>query len=687
MTSGVFWNLQDFHDINKGSFKDEFNRFVENQTDLLFYREGLTATVTVERDIKNIMNLKVNGRKESSSRYMRTQVLLSHLPLLMAQDPKNVLIIGLGSGVTVGSASLHPVQEIKAVELESTILEASRFFGDVNYQPWNDPRVELIVDDGRNYLLANGSSFDVIISQPSIPWITGASNLFTQEFFQLVAKRLKEGGVFSQWFSSTDALGVDHYLSAFKAFTRVFPFVMVFETTPGDLLWIGSKNPLNINYDKVLAKISKLEIAKDLQRIDIDGISDLLSLYLGGDESISTLIDGATINTDDKNYVEFFGPYYYFETKGGGTHVSQVLYPKLPPKVLNTMISLAVNHPMDLNPFLLQLSASSLKQGRLPNALSYVNAALEEKSNGEGHLLKAKVLDRYRIFGGNKESRSLLIKSERGELKRALLDENSSLETLEGIAQGFETLGDIRRAEEIYLDLIRTNPRSAYIQTQLGDFYLRLKNQEKAIQAYQKAIQIDSNQFNPHLQLALLYQNTGDFKEAEAILVKLINKSSSNQKTTALFHLADLQRERGRLEEAARIYQEVLVLDPNHFLAHNNLGNIYQATGNMEGALQAYKVAIQIQPTFFEAYLNLGAVSQRMGRLDQAYQAYQTAIGLNPTDPSGYYNLGFLLKEQGNVEKAVDFFNQFITLAQGNVLFANQLQIARTHLSDLNRLD
>ena len=132
---------------------------------------------------------------------MPTQVLVSHMPFFYRPESEKVLMVGLAAGYSAGAITLHtrPTQ-IDVVEIEGTIVEASKFFNDWNQDPLSDPRVNMIINDARNQLnLAPDGGYDLIISEPSNPWLTGVSNLFTREYFALGKKKLKHGGIWSQW--------------------------------------------------------------------------------------------------------------------------------------------------------------------------------------------------------------------------------------------------------------------------------------------------------------------------------------------------------------------------------------------------------------------------------------------------------------------------------------------------------
>ncbi|MGH7274029.1 MAG: spermidine synthase, partial [Nitrospiria bacterium] len=268
MSTGVFLHLPE-HAAQLGQAdRKKFYQELEKDRELLFYKEGITATITVERHQSLGLYMRVNGRKEAGERFMRTQALIAHIPMLMAQKPDDVLIIGFGSGATAGSAAKYPVKKVRVVELEPAVIEASRFFEPENQRPLDDPRVEVQINDGRNALLASSEAFDVIISQPSVPWITGASNLFTREFFDLGAMHLKEGGIFGQWISG-DVISPENFRSLVKAFHEAFPITWLFETIPGDYLLVGSREQPDLSMDKLEGIFGQESIRQDLMRVGV----------------------------------------------------------------------------------------------------------------------------------------------------------------------------------------------------------------------------------------------------------------------------------------------------------------------------------------------------------------------------------------------------------------------------------
>ena len=215
---------------------------------------------------------------------------------------------------TVGATTTHPVRNVTTVEIEKAVIEGSRFFNNVNHNPLADTeRVELVIDDARNYMLVTDREFDVIISEPSNPWICGASNLFTQEYFRLGKARLRDDGVFAQWLQLY-GMALDDLRSLFATYCSVFDHVLVFETIEStDLVLLGSRRPLSIDVGRLAAGMAHPQVKADLERIVVNDVAGLLSYFLMGTNEIRKFAIGAPLNTDDNGLIEFSSPKHLHE--------------------------------------------------------------------------------------------------------------------------------------------------------------------------------------------------------------------------------------------------------------------------------------------------------------------------------------------------------------------------------------
>ena len=277
-----------------------------NVHELLMYREGPTATVSVRQD-GDTVSMAINGRTNASDSIydMPTQVMLGQLPVLIAPQRRNALVIGFATGVTVGAILQSPVESVTCVELEPATVEGSQFFNHINNRPLDDPRAKLIIDDARTYLRVTPELYDIVVSEPSHPWVPGVANLFTQEFFELGRRRLSEQGTFVQWVQIYQ-LSTESLRSVLATYSRVFPHVLVFRVggvnKGKDLLLVGSNRPLSL--DAVRERFADPRVQTELARINVRSDVDVRSWFVCDESRLGPAVAGARINTDDNMHIE-----------------------------------------------------------------------------------------------------------------------------------------------------------------------------------------------------------------------------------------------------------------------------------------------------------------------------------------------------------------------------------------------
>jgi len=285
---------------------------------LLFYKEDHGTTVAVLQESRDgkpgQTRLVVDGKTDATSHGdLPTQLLLAQVPLMLRPNAKDVFVLGLGSGVTVGSALTHPVERVDAVELSRAVVEAADQFKAFNHDALRDPRVHLTIDDGKTVLAAAPRQYDLIVSEPTNPWISGVGNLFSEEFFRIAEGRLKPDGILCQWFHAyelNDAL----VATIVRTYRRVFPHVLIFEGSTNDYIMIGSRQPLTGDFAAMAERMKRPEVAEDLGRVGIRDLAALLSRQTHTSEAVEALLeqDGQPIggiNTDDFPLLEFLAPH------------------------------------------------------------------------------------------------------------------------------------------------------------------------------------------------------------------------------------------------------------------------------------------------------------------------------------------------------------------------------------------
>ncbi len=244
-----------------------------------YHRDGASATVGVHNPPGGeVLFMKVNGKTEASTGGdMNTQVFSGHLPLLLRPASSNVLVIGLGSGITVGAATRHPtVQRIDAVEISPEVIAGARLFADANHRVLDDPRVRVYREDAKAFLLLTDRRYDVIISEPSNPWMAGVAGVFTREFFEQCRQRLAPDGLMLQWiqlYEFSDE-GLDIVLATFS---RVFPYVSIWQSLRADLLLVGATQPPQVDLAALAARLAEPAVRQDLARVGLDNVPLVLA--------------------------------------------------------------------------------------------------------------------------------------------------------------------------------------------------------------------------------------------------------------------------------------------------------------------------------------------------------------------------------------------------------------------------
>lgn len=297
-----------------------FRQFVSgvNEKKDYYYREGPTATVAViEAMARGVWQriLIINGKGDASSvGDLSTQVLLGQLPMMFHRQADSALVIGLGSGVTVGSILTHPVKSVDCVEISPEVVEASKHFASVNGNALADPRVFVHTEDALTYLQLVRKKYDVIVSEPSNPWIAGIGNLYTTEFFRACKNKLKQEGIMTQWFHIYE-IDDDIMKLVTRTFCNVFPQVTVWQTMSDDIVFMGTDSLLTM--DRTMSdKFQVPGIRNDLSRIGVVDVPSLLSLQFLSDEQCREYADYGELNTEDKPYLEYASPRAFFLNKG-----------------------------------------------------------------------------------------------------------------------------------------------------------------------------------------------------------------------------------------------------------------------------------------------------------------------------------------------------------------------------------
>lgn len=308
LASGVFRERQDV-----GPIREQFKERISD-LEVVFYEEDVNSTVAVLRRNENF-SLIVNGKADAST-YMRdsvTQTLIAAISAMMVPSAKRALVIGLGSGQTAGHLLQYPVQRVEVVEISPGVVRASRFFDHMNGRPLDDPRTVLVTQDAKTYLLTRPHArYDLILSEPSNPWIAGIGGLFTVEYFSAMKERLEPGGVMAQWIhtyeQNDETLGC-----VLLTFCEAFPYVTVWGMSVTDLVLVGSNEPVSWDFESSRTAFQRPGVAADLARISMGDLFTLLNQQLMSPLRVAEVTSlGGRLNTNNFPFLEYQAPRIFF---------------------------------------------------------------------------------------------------------------------------------------------------------------------------------------------------------------------------------------------------------------------------------------------------------------------------------------------------------------------------------------
>ncbi len=292
----------DFED--KNGFKDSIhahNRSLRWETD------GRESSVAL--DDTNGWTFIVNGKSDGSARGdAATMVMSGLLPAALHPAPRSVLVIGHGTGTTAGwLAQVEGIERVDVVEIEPAILEVAEACRAVNFDVPDDPKVNVIIGDGREHLLTSEQRYDIIFSEPSNPYRAGIASLFSQEFYDGVQDRLNEGGIFVQWFQGYH---VDPELvrTAYATIASAFPVVETWKVHYYDMAFTASKGAIDHDRERLAKRLAEHPFAEGLRYTwGVSGVEGLYSAYLANGDFARSVAEAERgwINTDDRPIIEF----------------------------------------------------------------------------------------------------------------------------------------------------------------------------------------------------------------------------------------------------------------------------------------------------------------------------------------------------------------------------------------------
>ena len=545
-------------------------------TEVIFAEDGLNATISVGRS-EGYVAIRTNGKVDASTRDNITQLLLGHLGPVFHPAPKRVLVIGFGSGSTVSAVARHAeVERIVCVEIEPAVIHASQYLESLNRGVLKDARLEVVLDDARNYLLTTREQFDVIISEPSNPWIAGVAALFTDEFYREAKARLLPGGLFVQWVQAYSLFPED-FRMILATVGPHFPQVSLWRAASADYLLVGQLEKKPLEMDRLRALWQRPEVRVDLEELGLRRPEGILGYHRLDDADVRRLYGDAPRNTDDRTQLEYNAPRALLLASLEDQNREMVRQQRSQP------VAQAVRME-DANLGLLGAAETMAHTGEAGDAQNFLQALAGAPSTVELELVRGKVALEQRRYA-----------DARAAFRAALALDASSVDAAYG-------LGELARKQI--------------------DF-------DTAALLFRQVLARDANYKPAIVGLRDLERSRAHWQEALPWQQRLVEMDPSEDELSAM---GEILLRIGDVKQAVTYFQRALEKDAYSYSAHRNLGEIYRRTQQWAQALPHLEHVVRLDPEVDAGvYVSLADVYHQLGREGDARAALKKGRRLFPT--------------------------------------------------------
>jgi spermidine synthase len=548
--------------------------------DLVFMADGVNDSVAVFRS-DNYVALRINGKVDASTGDARTQLLLGHLGAAFPPVPRRVLIIGFGSGMTASAVARYPdVERIDCVEIEPTVIRAAPYLESLNRNVLSDPRVHVIFDDARNFLLTSREKYDLIISEPSNPWIAGIATLFTDEYYAAVRRQLAPGGKFIQWVQAYSIAPADLRM-IIATLAPHFGEVTLWRAAGPDLLLLGRTDPALFQFGRLRSLWQNAALRKDFESIDVHQPEGLVAYYLLDDTAVRKLAEGSALNTDDRTLLEYHAPQTLLTpglSDANQELITQLRMGPLPPNL----------EPSEVQRALEAGALTALDLNDAPNVRNFLKALESQPQSAARYLAQG----RFALMQGN------LIDA-KSSLEQALKLEPDSPEAMHWLAIAEHRSGEDAAARARVDQILEHHPR-----------------------------------FLPALDDEM--QFAADRQDFRIALLAQLNRMSAmpDPPASEYCRLGAIWMKMFNLEEAEPVLLKGILKDPYSYACHLELGELYRETNRFPLARQHFEFVVRFYPDCdVTIFRSLAGVYLALGDAKSARSILRKGLRLFPDDP------------------------------------------------------
>jgi spermidine synthase len=545
-------------------------------TDVIYAKDGLNATISVART-ENYLAIRTNGKVDASNRDRITQLLVGHLGVIFHPAPRRVLIVGFGSGMTVAAVARHPeVEHIDCVEIEPGVIQAAEYLKTLNDGVHRDPRVHIILDDARNFLLTTRQKYDLIISEPSNPWIAGVASLFTDEFYRETRARLNPDGIFVQWVQAYSLFPED-FRMVISTFVPHYPQVTLWRGEPPDYILIAQNRAAPLKLDRLREMWPNAALRADFDSLGMRKPEAVLAFHRLDDADLRKLADSPERNTDDRTLLEYRAPRALLAESLEDKNNEAVW------KHRTTDLSQILRAP---DPVYARIaSAHALITLDDDDAYYFLDGLRNAPESADLELARGRYRLREKQYASAKEA-----------FQAALRLDASLLEAAWGIGEAARQIGDLPTAELMFMQVLGRDPNHLPSLRSLmrvgrsrGKWAQAVEWQTRLVKALPKPDAEEYARLGEVLQAA---------EQPDAALKAfLISLELDAYGYAARRNLADIFKTRKKWTEAAEQFEFIVRYHPDiDPLTYPALAEVYRELGNRAASVEVLRKGARIFP-------------------------------------------------------------------------------------------
>ena len=531
--------------------------------DLLYYGDGIggfTSVIEFRNSLGRVERMLANaGKVDASVRGdMKTQTLSAHFPMLFHPGAKKVMVLGLASGVTAGEVLNYPIDQLDVLEISEQVVEASEFFIPWNNEVLSNPKTNMIIQDGRAHLELTKEKYDVIISEPSNPWMAGLATLFTKEFFSLARDGLNDDGSFLQFLHSYE-MDWSTFSLVGRTFARVFPNSLIISTSVGtyrDCLLIGIKGASKLAMKNVHRNLPYAQQSTNVKILD----PTLIYRFIVS-EDLEMLFGEGPINTDSHPRLEFSAPklMFYKTSADCGPMIAENINKRKWVGATTQRFIEKVDTDVDMQIDFAAYAFSVYSPLEDMVDLSSMNEVQKKRFFKMAEDYCAQNTIKYSILKGEdliERCKDIHLASAKKEIEA----HPDNVSAYFHVAKQYYLRKMLDESVSVYLALLRIEPDNPSVHNNIGISLTGLGRDDEAVKHFREALRLKSDFASAQSNLGYISVRRGDFKEAVVQLTKALALKYDSAVTHYDLALALVQL--GQAEESIGHFKETIRLKP-----------------------------------------------------------------------------------------------------------------------------